>query len=135
MNTAQDLENSLLPAAPHRGKEKAEQVDPKKLPSSSAPKDPRFEGSLLNMGLPSSAEAKPPEDKARNATPLSEATDKDSKALKQAGTGNEKDSKVQNSKDAGGDPQNKGQKVKSAGSNEKSSDKEKAAASKTDDNH
>jgi hypothetical protein len=127
-NTRQDIANSLAPAPPRRGPEKMEQADPQKLPSSRV-KDPAFAGSLLNMGLGSTGDVKPHEEKAGSTT------DKDSKAKKEADTGSEKGSKAQNSKGAGDDAQNKGQRSALAGSNDKPSDKEKASASKTDGNH
>src|SRR5260370_2577063 len=56
-NDSRDLMNSLIPGKPRLGKEKKEEVDPQKLPTK-AIKDPKFQGSLLDEGLDSSAETK-----------------------------------------------------------------------------
>src|SRR5947209_12259928 len=50
-NTAQDLQNSLVPGAPKFGKgEKKEEVDPKKLPSKKS-NDTLFAGGLNDLGV------------------------------------------------------------------------------------
>src|SRR5207253_5185476 len=57
-NDGRDLANSLVPGKQRFGKgEKKEEVDPQKLPTK-AIKDPKFQGSLLDEGLGSSAETK-----------------------------------------------------------------------------
>src|SRR5205807_9723644 len=62
-NDSRDLTNSLVPGKPRFGKgEKKEEVDPQKLPTK-AIKDPRFQGSLLDEGLDSSAETKSQDEK------------------------------------------------------------------------
>jgi len=127
-NDSRDLTNSLVPGKPRFGKgEKKEEVDPQKLPTK-AIKDPKFQGSLLDEGLDSSAETKSQDEKGVSGS------EKDSKGSKQAATSGDKDSKVSKSTDARGDGQNKDQKATSAKSDEKASEKEKASASKTDGN-
>jgi hypothetical protein len=133
--------NSLVPGHPRRGREKTEQVDTKKLPTKSVT-DIRFQGSLLDMGLGSTADAKSHEEKPRsgsdNDSKVSRSTDaggdKDLKASKPADAGDNKDSKVSKSTDPGGDGHNKDQKATSSRSNEKASGSstEKASASKAD---
>src|SRR2546425_2333529 len=50
-NTAEDLQNSLIPAKPSLTKgEKKSEVDPKKLPSKST-KDPLFQGGLMDVNV------------------------------------------------------------------------------------
>jgi len=128
-NDSRDLTNSLVPGKPRFGKgEKKEEVDPQKLPTK-AIKDPKFQGSLLDEGLDSSAETKSQDEKGVSGS------EKDSKGSKQAATSGDKDSKVSKSTDARGDGQNKDQKATSAKSDEKAPEKEKASASKTDDHH
>jgi len=127
-NDSRDLTNSLVPGKPRFGKgEKKEEVDPQKLPTK-AIKDPKFQGSLLDEGLDSSAETKSQDEKGVSGS------EKDSKGSKQAATSGDKDSKVSKSTDARGDGQNKDQKATSAKSDEKAPEKEKASASKTDGN-
>ena len=83
-NDSRDLANSLIPGPKHYGKgEKKEEVDPKKLTSKTV-KDPKFEGSLVEMGLGSNGDPDLHLEKA------STASDKDSKASKQADAGGEK---------------------------------------------
>jgi len=128
-NDERDLANSLVvPNRPHHGREKTEQVDTQKLPTK-AIKDPKFQGSLLDEGLDSSAETKSQDEKGVNAS------EKDSKVSKQPATSGDKDSKVSKSTDSRGDGQNKDQKAASAKSDEKAPEKEKASASKTDGHH
>ena len=119
--------NSLVPGAPRRGREKMEQVDTKKLPTKSAP-DIKFQGSLLDIGLGSTADTKSHEEKPRSGS------DKDSKVSKPADAGGDKDSKASKSTDAGGDGHNKDQKATSVRPNEKASGSstEKASTSKAD---
>jgi hypothetical protein len=121
--------NSLIAGPPHRGREKAEQVDTKKLPSKSAP-DIKFQGSLLDIGLGSKADTKSHEEKP------SGGGDKDSKAAKPADAAADKDSKASKSTDAGGDGHAKDQKATPVRPNEKASESstEKASPSKTDGN-
>ena len=127
-NNGRDLANSLVPGKPRFGKgEKKEEVDPQKLPTK-AIKDPKFQGSLLDEGLGSSAETKSQDEKGVGGS------EKDSNVSKQAATSGDKDSKVSKSTDARGDGQNKDQKATSAKSDEKASEKEKASANKTDGN-
>ena len=126
-NDSRDLTNSLIPGKPRLGKEKKEEVDPQKLPTK-AIKDPRFQGSLLDEGLDSSAETKSQDEKGVSGS------EKDSKVSKQAATSGDKDSKVSKSTDARGDGQKKDQKATSAKSDEKAPEKEKASANKTDGN-
>ena len=127
-NDGRDLTNSLVPGKPRFDKgEKKEEVDPQKLPTK-AIKDPKFQGSLLDEGLDSSAETKSQDEKGVSGS------EKDSKVSKQAATSGDKDSKVSKSTDARGDGQNKDQKATSAKSDEKAPEKEKASANKTDGN-
>ncbi len=126
-NDSRDLANSLIPGKPRLGKEKKEEVDPQKLPSK-AIKDPKFQGSLLDEGLDSSAETKSQDEKGGSGS------EKDSKVSKQAATSGDKDSKGSKSTQTG-DGQNKDQKATSAKSDEKAPEKEKASASKTDGHH
>src|SRR5947208_2700894 len=126
-NNGRDLANSLVPGKPRLGKgEKKEEVDPQKLPTK-AIKDPRFQGSLLDEGLDSSAETKSQDEKGVSGS------EKDSKVSKQAATSGDKDSKVSKSTQTG-DGQNKDQKATSAKSDEKAPEKEKTSANKTDGN-
>ena len=126
-NDSRDLINSLIPGKPRLGKEKKEEVDPQKLPTK-AIKDPKFQGSLLDEGLDSSAETKSQDGKGGNGS------EKDSKVSKQAATSGDKDLKGSKSTQTG-DGQNKDQKATSAKSDEKAPEKEKASASKTDGHH
>ena len=126
-NDSRDLMNSLIPGKPRLGKEKKEEVDPQKLPTK-AIKDPKFQGSLLDEGLDSSAETKSQDGKGGSGS------EKDSKVLKQAATSGDKDLKGSKSTQTG-DGQNKDQKATSAKSDEKAPEKEKASASKTDGHH
>ena len=126
-NNGRDLANSLVPGKPRLGKgEKKEEVDPQKLPTK-AIKDPRFQGSLLDEGLDSSAETKSQDEKGVSGS------EKDSKVSKQAATSGDKDSKVSKSTQTG-DGQNKDQKATSAKSDEKTPEKEKTSPNKTDGN-
>ena len=112
-NDERDLVNSLVPGKQRFGKgEKKEEVDPQKLPTK-AIKDPKFQGSLLDEGLDSSAETKSQDEKGVSGS------EKDSKGSKSTQTG---------------DGQNKDQKATSAKSDEKAPEKEKASANKTDGN-
>jgi len=127
-NDSRDLTNSLVPGKQRFGKgEKKEEVDPQKLPTK-AIKDPKFQGSLLDEGLGSSAETKSQDEKGVGGS------EKDSNVSKQAATSGDKDSKVSKSTDARGDGQNKDQKATSAKSDEKAPEKEKASANKPDGN-
>ena len=126
-NDSRDLANSLIPGKPRLGKEKKEEVDPQKLPTK-AIKDPKFQGSLLDEGLDSSAETKSQDEKGGSGS------EKDSKVSKQAATSGDKDLKGSKSTQTG-DGQNKDQKATSAKSDEKAPEKEKASASKTDGHH
>ena len=127
-NNGRDLANSLVPGKPRLGKgEKKEEVDPQKLPTK-AIKDPKFQGSLLDEGLGSSAETKSQDEKEGSGSK------RDSNVSKQADTSGDKDSKGSKSTDARGDGQNKDQKATSAKSDEKAPEKEKASANKTDGN-
>jgi len=126
-NDGRDLANSLVPGKQRFGKgEKKEEVDPQKLPTK-AIKDPKFQGSLLDEGLDSSAETKSQDEKGVSGS------EKDSKVSKQAATSGDKDSKGSKSTQTG-DGQNKDQKATSAKSDEKAPEKEKASANKTDGN-
>ena len=126
-NNGRDLANSLVPGKPRLGKgEKKEEVDPQKLPTK-AIKDPRFQGSLLDEGLGSSAETKSQDEKGVGGS------EKDSKGSKQAATSGDKDSKGSKSTQTG-DGQNKDQKATSAKSDEKTPEKEKTSPNKTDGN-
>ena len=126
-----EIPNSLVPGPPRRGREKTEQVDTQKLPSKSVT-DVKFQGSLLDMGLSSTADTKSHEAKPKSGS------DKDSKPSKPADARGNKDSKedsrVLKSTDAGGDGHNKDQKATSVRSNEKASGSstEKTSASKAD---
>jgi hypothetical protein len=136
-NGSADLKNSLIPAKPHRPREKIEQVDPQKLPSKSI-KDTTFQGTLMDIGVDWKGD--------KLGKPHS-ASDTDSKASKQSEPGSEKDSKgskqadasgdkkTSKSMDGAGDGHNKDQKATPVGSDEKSPEKEKASASKPDGNH
>jgi len=126
-NDSRDLMNSLIPGKPRLGKEKKEEVDPQKLPTK-AIKDPKFQGSLLDEGLDSSAETKSQDGKGGSGS------EKDSKVSKQAATSGDKDLKGSKSTQTG-DGQNKDQKATSAKSDETAPEKEKASASKTDGHH
>jgi len=127
-NDGRDLANSLVPGKPRFGKgEKKEEVDPQKLPTK-AIKDPKFQGSLLDEGLGSSAETKSQDEKEGSGSK------RDSNVSKQADTSGDKDSQSSKSTQAG-EGQEKDQKATSAAGNEKASEKEKASASKPDDNH
>ena len=127
-NDSRDLANSLIPGPKHYGKgEKKEEVDPKKLTSKTV-KDPKFEGSLVEMGLGSNGDPDLHLEKA------STASDKDSKVSKQADTSGDKVSQSSKSTQAG-EGQNKDQKATAAAANEKSSEKEKASANKPDGDH
>ncbi len=126
-NDSRDRANSLIPGKPRLGKEKKEEVDPQKLPTK-AIKDPKFQGSLLDEGLDSSAETKSQDGKGGSGS------EKDSKVSKQAATSGDKDLKGSKSTQTG-DGQNKDQKATSAKSDEKAPEKEKASASKTDGHH
>jgi len=126
-NDERDLVNSLVPGKQRFGKgEKKEEVDPQKLPTK-AIKDPKFQGSLLDEGLDSSAETKSQDEKGGSGS------EKDSKVSKQAATSGDKDLKGSKSTQTG-DGQNKDQKATSAKSDEKAPEKEKASANKTDGN-
>ena len=126
-NDQRDLVNSLVPGKQRFGKgEKKEEVDPQKLPTK-AIKDPKFQGSLLDEGLDSSAETKSQDEKGGSGS------EKDSKVSKQAATSGDKDLKGSKSTQTG-DGQNKDQKATSAKSDEKAPEKEKASANKTDGN-
>ena len=127
-NDGRDLANSLVPGKPRFGKgEKKEEVDPQKLPTK-AIKDPKFQGSLLDEGLGSSAETKSQDEKEGSGSK------RDSNVSKQADTSGDKDSKGSKSTDARGDGQNKDQKATSAKSDEKAPEKEKTSPNKTDGN-
>jgi hypothetical protein len=141
-NSSEDLVNSLIvPNRVHLGKEKKEEVDPQKLPSK-AMHDPTFGGSLVEMGLGSSGDPDLHRQKPRGATdqnsnaskPADVGGEKDPKVSKQADSPGDKDSQSSKSTQAG-EGQDKDQKATSAKSEEKPSEKEKASASKTDDNH
>src|SRR5437867_8386214 len=126
-NDSRDLANSLVPGKPRFGKgEKKEEVDPRTLPTKTV-KDPKFQGSLLDEGLGSSAETKSQDEKGVGGS------EKDSNVSKQAATSGDKDSKGSKSTQTG-DGQNKDQKAASAKSDEKAPAKEKASANKTDGN-
>jgi len=126
-NNGTDLANSLVPGKPRFGKgEKKEEVDPQKLPTK-AIKDPKFQGSLLDEGLGSSAETKSQDEKGVGGS------EKDSNVSKQAATSGDKDSKDSKSTQTG-DGQNKDQKATSAKSDEKTPEKEKTSPNKTDGN-
>ena len=126
-NDGRDLANSLVPGKQRFGKgEKKEEVDPQKLPTK-AIKDPKFQGSLLDEGLGSSAETKSQDEKGVGGS------EKDSKGSKQADTSGDKDSKGSKSTQTG-DGQNKDQKATSAKSDEKTPEKEKTSPNKTDGN-
>ena len=126
-NDQRDLVNSLVPGKQRFGKgEKKEEVDPQKLPTK-AIKDPKFQGSLLDEGLDSSAETKSQDEKGVSGS------EKDSKVSKQAATSGDKDSKGSKSTQTG-DGQNKDQKATSAKSDEKTPEKEKTSPNKTDGN-
>src|SRR5437899_6362899 len=95
-NDERDLANSLVPGKPRFGKgEKKEEVDPQKLPTK-AIKDPKFQGSLLDEGLGSSAETKSQDEKEGSGSK------RDSNVSKQADTSGDKDSKGSKSTDARG---------------------------------
>jgi hypothetical protein len=139
-NDSRDLVNSLIPGPQRPKHEKKEEVDPKKLQSKSI-KDPKFGGSLVEMGLGSSGDPtvlqKPrsaPDQDSNAPKPADAGSEKDSKASKQVDTSGEKDSKAPKSTH-GGDDRNKEQKAASAAADEKPSDKEKASASKPDGDH
>ena len=126
-NDQRDLVNSLVPGKQRFGKgEKKEEVDPQKLPTK-AIKDPKFQGSLLDEGLGSSAETKSQDEKGVGGS------EKDSNVSKQAATSGDKDSKGSKSTQTG-DGQNKDQKATSAKSDEKTPEKEKTSPNKTDGN-
>ena len=88
-NDVRDLRNSLVPAPKRYDKgEKKEEVDPKNLPSKTL-KDPTFQGSLMNLGLDTTMEAKLHDQKSRaagesdaNTSKSSGSADKESKTTK-----------------------------------------------------
>lgn len=102
------------PRPVHRGKEKMEQIDAKKLPEKKVT-DTKFQGSLLDMGLPSTRDTKSHQEKPENSTA------KDSKADDVTGNGHNKDQKA----------------APTRANTEKptASPTEKTAASKTDGTH
>jgi len=141
-NTAADLANSLtVPNRVHTGKEKKEELDPRKLPSKTV-KDTTFQGSLLNVGLPDKdtklqEQKKPAGDDRKVSKSTAVDSEKPSTVSKQADgvSGKETGSK---SPDASGDGQNKEHKVTSAAADEKASvsfSTEKPAAPKPDGEH
>ena len=121
-NTAEDRANSLIPGPPKRGKEKMEQADAKALPTKKVV-DPKFQGSLLDVGLPSTASNKPKID-----------SDKDSKPEKTADTSSDKQKAVK-STDAAGDPHTKDQKATEPDKKTSESSADKTSASKADGDH
>jgi len=158
-NTAEDLENSLIPGKPNLTKgEKKSEVDPKKLPSKSA-KDPLFQGGLMDvnvdwtggdkLGKPRGSQGanstaggreSSAEREAGNASPArtsvsgetSAANESDPKvAAKNADPARDKDSKPSKS-DAADAGQNKEQNQNSAKSADKQSAKESPSAAKPD---
>ena len=120
-----DIANSLVTPPPRRGKEKTEQVDARKLPTTGI-KDTTFQGSLLDVGLGSTADTKSHEEKPKSSS------DKE-RPWKPADAGGDKE-KVSKSTDAGGDGHNKDQKATPVQPNEKASGSptEKASPSKAD---
>jgi hypothetical protein len=120
-----DIANSLAPGPPRRGKEKTEQVDAQKLRTEKVT-DTKFQGSLLDVGLGSTADTKSHEEKPRSGS------DKE-RASKTADAAGDKE-KASKSTDVGGDGHNKDQKATSTRPNEKTSGSptEKASASKAD---
>ena len=120
-----DIANSLVTPPPRRGKEKTEQVDVRKLPTAKVT-DTKFQGSLLDVGLDSTADTKSHEEKPRSGS------DKE-RPSKPADAAVDKE-KTSKSTDAGGDGHNKDQKATSVRPNEKTSGSstEKASPSKAD---
>jgi hypothetical protein len=135
-NDSRDLQNSLIPGPKRYDKgEKKEEVDLKTLQTKTI-KDPAFQGNLMDLDLDwrsdklgKSASSGDKDSKAPKTADTSSA--KDSKASKQADTSGDKDPKALKSIQTG-DDQNKDQKAKSAATAEKTSEKEKASASKPD---
>ena len=141
-NDERDLVNSLTPGKPNLTKgEKKEEVDLKKLPSKSM-KDPTFQGTLMDVDIDWTGDklGKPRTASAANSKASKKedaAGAKDPRAAKQEAdtAGGEKDPKVSKPTDAVGAGQNKDRKTTSSAADEKPSEKEKAAASKTDGDH
>src|SRR5207244_8111677 len=129
-NSAEGLENSLIPGKPNltKGEKKAE-VDARTLQSKKM-KDPTFEGGLMDVGVDWTGSGK--FGKPRNANESdskaqkkTEATDDSKAAAKNPEPAHDKDSKPLKSEPAG--DQNKEQKQTSAAANEKPSEKEKTS--------
>ena len=136
-NSPQDLANSLVPGPKRYGKgEKKEEVDLKNLQSKSS-KDTTFQGNLMDLDLDwhgdKLGKPKTNDEKDSKAAKSADAGGaKDSKVSKQAETSGDKDSKASKPAQAG-DDQNKDQKATTAKPDEKPSEKEKASATKPDD--
>jgi hypothetical protein len=136
-NGPEDLENSLVPGKPRVGKgEKKEEVDPRTLPSKTV-KDTTFQGTLMDVGVDWTGAIKLQDKKAGGSTDKDPkapnktdgAGGKDAKASQQADTAGDK--KASNPTQTG-DSQNKEEKATPTKSDEKSPDKAKTSASKTD---
>ena len=135
-NDSRDLQNSLIPGPKRFGKgEKKEEVDLKTLQSKST-KDPAFQGNLMDLDLDWHGDkfGKPASNGDKAPKKADGTVEKDSKVTQQADAPADKDPKAAKSTH-GDDDRNKDQKAKPAASDEKPSEKEKASASKTDDNH
>jgi hypothetical protein len=136
-NSAEDLVNSLVPGKPRVGKgEKKEEVDPRALPSKTV-KDTTFQGTLMDIGVNWTGDIKLQDKKPGGGS------DKDSKAPTKTDGGAGQDSKASQQGDTAGDKkasnptqtgdgQNKEEKATPTKSDEKSPDKAKTSASKTD---
>src|SRR5205823_2701749 len=121
---------------PRYGKgEKKEEVDLKTLQSKSS-KDPAFQGNLMDLDLDWRGDkfGKPATNSDKTPKKADGTGEKDSRVAQQADAPVDKDRKASKSTQSGED-RNKDQKAKPAASDEKPSEKEKASASKTDDNH
>ena len=122
-NDSRDFENSLIPGKKRYDKgEKKEEVDLKTLQSKSV-KDPTFQGNLMDLDL---------DWRGNKLGKPGSNVDKDSKGPKKADGTGEKDPKVAQQADTTSD---KDPKAKSAAPAEKTSEKEKASASKPDGEH
>jgi hypothetical protein len=138
-NDSRDLMNSLVVPQHNRiGKEKTGEVDLKTLQSKSS-KDSTFQGNLMDLDLDwrGGKLGKPAShgDKDSKSSQTADAgAEKDRKVSKQADTSADKDAKASKATQAG-DDRNKDQKAKSSTAEAKTSEKEKAAASKPDGDH
>ncbi|SRR6266480_1296750 len=137
-NDYRDLQNSLIPGPKKYGKgEKKEEVDLRTLQTKSI-KDTTFQGNLMDLDLEWRGEklGKPGSsgDKDSKAPKKIDGTgEKDAKASQPADSARDKE-KASKSGEAPAGSQNKDQKTTAPQPDEKPPEKDKASASKTDDN-